>query len=225
MTAEKSLKKQQIIDSTARVKSRNNAAIAMLEDSVSLEHYRNFVKNGAHGCVWTEALQRALDEHEIVVIPPSEEIYWLDGTVVIPSDRHIEAVGAVIRLVPEYPYIMLRNENTRDGTYAPIDRSVRDRNISIHGGSWEESCTARGKRRLHADKSSFWGVQTCMLFNNLDGLTITDVTFSHANSFCVQVGDLTDGVFENFFFISCYYTWYSSYIFISIFHHITGSPR
>ena len=32
MKAEKALKKQQIVDSTARVKSRNNAAIAKLED-------------------------------------------------------------------------------------------------------------------------------------------------------------------------------------------------
>ena len=43
-----------------------------------------------------------------------------------------------------------------------------------------------------------------MLFNNLDHLTITDITFSHVSSFCVQVGDIVDGVFENFFFISCY---------------------
>jgi hypothetical protein len=43
-----------------------------------------------------------------------------------------------------------------------------------------------------------------MLFNNLDHLTMTDVTFSHVASFCVQVGDLTDGVFEHLFFVSCF---------------------
>lgn len=97
------------------------------------------------------------------------------------------------------------NKHIHDGTRAPIDISDRDENISIHGGSWEESCDIRGKRRLNAEfKKNFKGVQTCMLFNNLDHLTITDVTFAHATSFCVQIGDLTNGVFENLNFISCY---------------------
>ena len=196
--------KQQIMQAAFDAKARNEAEIASLTDSVSLLEYASLMREGEHGQIWTEALQAALDAHEIVVIPASEEIYWIDSTVIIPSNRRIEASGATIRLVPEYPYIMLRNEHLGDGTYAPIDTSVRDRNISIHGGSWEESCTVRGKRRLHASTDSFFGVQTCMMFNNLDHLTITDVTFSHATSFCVQVGDLCDGVFENFFFISCY---------------------
>jgi hypothetical protein len=92
----------------------------------------------------------------------------------------------------------------QDGTNAPIHTADRDTNISIHGGCWDEGATTRGARRFHGDESSFCGVQTCMLFNNLDHLTMTDITFAHATSFCVQVGDLTDGVFENFFFISCY---------------------
>ena len=196
--------KQQIMQAAFAAKARNEAEIASLTDSVSLLEYASLMREGEHGQIWTEALQAALDAHEIVVIPASEEIYWIDSTVIIPSNRRIEASGATIRLVPEYPYIMLRNEHLGDGTYAPIDTSVRDRNISIHGGSWEESCTVRGKRRLHAETDSFFGVQTCMMFNNLDHLTITDVTFSHATSFCVQVGDLCDGVFENFFFISCF---------------------
>ena len=169
--------KQQIMQAAFDAKARNEAEIASLTDSVSLLEYASLMREGEHGQIWTEALQAALDAHEIVVIPASEEIYWIDSTVIIPSNRRIEASGATIRLVPEYPYIMLRNEHLGDGTYAPIDTSVRDRNISIHGGSWEESCTVRGKRRLHASTDSFFGV---------------------------QVGDLCDGVFENFFFISCY---------------------
>ena len=99
---------------------------------------------------------------------------------------------------------MLCNRHVHDGTCAPIETSDRDRNISIHGGCWDEGAIKRGKRRYHGDGGSFAGVQTCMLFNNLDHLTITDVTFSHVASFCVQIGDILDGVFENFFFISCF---------------------
>lgn len=196
--------KQHIIEETLQAKKQNEEAISRLNDSVSLSEYRELVRIGQHGLVWTDALQAALNEHEIIVIPQSEEIYWLDNTVSIPSNRRIEATGATIRMCPEYPYVMLRNQHVHDGTYAPIDTSDRDTNISIHGGCWDEGANKRGERRYHGERGSFAGVQTCMLFNNLDHLTITDITFSHVSSFCVQVGDLTNGVFENFFFISCY---------------------
>ena len=204
MQSTKQEKKQQIIDMALAAKKRNEEAIAALTDRVCLSEYAKLVYDGQHGKVWTAALQTALWEHEIVVISPSEDIYWLDSTVEIPSNRRIEAVGATVRLVPEYPYIMLCNEHVHDGTDAPIEGSDKDRNISIHGGCWEESCQKRGARRFREDDGTFKGVQTCMLFNNLEGLTMTDVTFSHAMSFCVQVGDIKDGVFENFFFVSCY---------------------
>ncbi len=197
--------KKEILEKTLAAKRRNEKAIACLHDRVLLTDYCCLTTESEHGTVWTKALQTALDEHEIVVIPPSDDVYWLDSTVIIPSNRRIEASGAVIRLVPEFPYVMLCNEHIHDGTNAPIDTSYRDANISIHGGRWEETCDVRGKRRLNSDFSNtFKGVQTMMLFNNINNLTITDVTFSHANSFCVQVGDLIDGVFENFSFVSCF---------------------
>ncbi|MBQ8817605.1 MAG: hypothetical protein IJZ83_03445 [Clostridia bacterium] len=197
--------KEQILASALEAQRKNYDAVSRLTDSVVLTEYRKLTIEGIHGTIWTKALQTALDEHEIVIIPASQHIYWLDGTIIVPSNRRIEASGATIRLVPEFPYIMMCNKHIHDGTRAPIDTSDRDMNISIHGGNWEESCTVRGKRRLNAEHGkNFKGVQTCMLFNNLDHLTITDVTFAHATSFCVQIGDLTDGVFENFNFISCY---------------------
>ena len=199
MNAEKMAVKQRIIDDTLQAKARNEAAIAALKDSVSLDAYAHLVRESEHGRVWTDALAAAVKEHEIVVIPESDEVYWIDKTVFIPSNTHIEATGAKIRLVPEYPYVMLTNEHVHDGTYAPIDTSDRDVNISIHGGSWEECSKKRGERKFHADKSSFFGVQALMLFGNITHITMTDVTFVSTMGFSVQVGDITDGVFENFF--------------------------
>ena len=162
MNAEKMAVKQRIIDDTLQAKARNEAAIAALKDSVSLDEYVHLTRECEHGRVWTEALAAAVREHEIVVIPASDEVYWIDKTVFIPSNTHIEATGAKIRLVPEYPYVMLANEHVHDGTYAPIDTSDRDVNISIHGGSWEECSTKRGERKFHADKGSFFGVQALL---------------------------------------------------------------
>ena len=102
MQSTKQAKKQQILNATLAVKKRNEEAIATLKDRVCLEDYAELAFDGQHGKVWTAALQKALREHEIVVIPQSEEIYWLDSTVVIPSNRRIEAVGATVRLVIDW---------------------------------------------------------------------------------------------------------------------------
>ena len=209
----KCLIKGMIEKKTAKMREKIMASGAVLTDICHLLNYRKLATAGEHGTVWTRALQRALCEHEVVVIDPAEEVYYIDDTVVIPSDRRIEAVGAVIRLTPACEVLMLRNEHTADGTHAPIDTAVRDRNITIHGGRWEES----QERRLGYGKSGrytwekdgevrrpFYGVSTCMFFNNIDGLRIADATFAHTAGFAVQVGDIRGAVFENIGFVSCY---------------------
>ncbi len=210
----KEQRKQQIETSLLQMKQENLNAIAQLRDSISLSAYAHLTKITEHGTIWTDALQTALREHEIVVIPSSTDIYFIDNTIIVPSHRHIEATGATIRLTPDCEVLMLRNEHTEDGTHAPIDTTHRDYNISIHGGNWEESQTSRGGyskncRYTHFGektdpKKSFYGVSTCLLFNNITGLTLTDMTFAHTAGFSVQTGDLTNGVFENINFDSCY---------------------
>lgn len=208
--------KQKIYEKLGEMEKRNAAKIAALTDRTVLSNYRGLVREGAHGRIWTDALQKALLDHEIVVIPPSNEPYFIDSTVTIPSNRRIEAEGATIRLTPECTVLMLRNEHTQDGTHAPIDKNDRDCNISICGGRWEESNTSRAGygrtgRYLPAPSAaetgavrSFGGVSTCMLFNNMDGLTLTHLTFAHTAGFSVQTGDITDAVFEDITFESCY---------------------
>ena len=195
------------------MKETNLFLIKGLSDQCRLSEYQHLSEASSYGRIWTKALQAALMAHEIVVIDPSDEVYYIDGTVVIPSDRRIEAVGATIRLTPDCDVLMLRNEHTKDGTSAPIDTSDRDRNISIHGGRWEESQAVRagyGISGRYAPRTSeeirrpFYGVSACMLFNNMEGLTLRDMTFAHTAGFAVQVGDLVNGVFENIGFESCY---------------------
>ena len=93
---------------------------AKLSDRCSLADYRALVRavNGTN--MWTAALQKALDEHEIVTIPASPEKYFFDGTVVVPSRRRIEAEGATIRLADGMRTVLLRNASAQDGTLAPI---------------------------------------------------------------------------------------------------------
>lgn len=187
------------------MKAENIKTASSLTKTVSVKDYENLVKNG----IWTEAFRRAILEGEVITIPKSNEPYLIDNTIIIPSNRRIEAEeGAVIRQAEGVGVIMFRNEHTADGTHAPIAAEKRDYNISINGGRWEESYTSRkGYRqsgRYDDDENHFFGVSTCMLFNNIDNLTLTNMTFYHTAGFAVQTGDITNGVFENIEFCQCF---------------------
>jgi len=88
-------KKAEIRETLARMAQENQALIGRLTDKVSLTDYAHLVRPGN---VWTDALQAALNEHEYITIPKADMPYMIDDTVIIPSNRHIEAEeGAVIR--------------------------------------------------------------------------------------------------------------------------------
>ncbi|MBQ3140645.1 MAG: hypothetical protein IJC25_01645 [Clostridia bacterium] len=189
---------EQFLEETA---DENDRLRQSLTDACRLTDY------APDGDRWTAALQQALDCHQIVVIPAAEQPYLLDGTVVIPSDRHIIAEeGAVIRLVSGTEVLMLRNEHTADGTHAPVT-TPRARNISISGGVWEECCTQRmgyGKSGKYDAQRSFYGISTCMLFENLDHLTLRGMTFRNCGGFAVQLGEISNVIIENIRFEGCF---------------------
>lgn len=195
--------KSEIREKLSRMARENRALIDALTDRVSLTSYAHLVRKGG---VWTDALQAALREHEIVHIPSG--LYLMDGSVTIPSNRRIEAdEGAVIRLMEGVRVLLLRNEHTQDGTHAPISRENRDSNISISGGRWEESNTRRagyGKTGMYDMERSFFGVSTLMLFGNMDHLTLENMTFYHTAGFAVQLGDIADADIENIEFVECF---------------------
>lgn len=72
-----------------------------LNDRISLEAFRALVRKDGEKEIWTDALQAAVNAHEIVIIPARTEPYYIDSTVVLPSDRRIEAAGATVRLTKE----------------------------------------------------------------------------------------------------------------------------
>lgn len=193
--------KERIERTLVSVAEENERLRAKLTDRCILTDYMPV------GNIWTVALQRALDEHEIVVIPKSDEPYLIDGSVLIPSNRHIIAEdGAVIKIDESSKLLMLRNSHTKDGTHAPIG-GVRNKNITIEGGLWQEWCPHRlgyGQSGMYDRDRSFFGVSTCMLFNNIDNLTLRRMTFERCGGFAVQLGDISRVIIENIRFVNCF---------------------
>lgn len=196
--------RQTILDRLSAAKKQSKAEIAVLQDTVSLTDYRHLTRQSEWGTIWTSALQTALEEHEVVVIPPAETIYYLDSTIVIPSNRRIEAGDAIICMIPVYEKIMLRNQHTQDGSDLPPLGYNRDRNISINGGIWRQMRTERGNYGTfgaHDDPEiPYHGVYAGMFFNHVDGLSLTDMTLSHIGAFSIQIDSIRGGFFENLIF-------------------------
>ena len=181
--------------------NENDALRSSLKDTVLLTDYAP--KNG----VWTEALQTALNTHEIVIIPKADKPYLIDASVTIPSNRHIIASdGAVIRIADSSRTLLLRNTLTKDGSRMPIVGD-RNKNITIEGGLWQEWCPHRmgyGGSGMYDNERSFFGVSTCMLFNTMDNLTLRNMTFECCGGFAVQLGDISRVIIENITFVNCF---------------------
>ncbi len=199
--------KHSIRDSLYEMRQSNLTQASKLTDTVSLNEYKKYVYSADGYEIWSDALQKALDEHEIVVIEKRDTPYYIDKQIIIGSNRKIEAYGAKIIQVPYCDVIMFRNSSTADGTHYPIKSGERNCNISFFGGYYAESRTKRagyGRSGKYDAQRSFYGVSSLFFFNNMDNLLLCDITFAHTGGFSVQVGDITNAVMEKITFESCY---------------------
>ena len=193
--------KKNIESTLMEMENENIHLLRGLSNSVILTSYKS--KNG----IWTEALQKALNEYEIVIIPASSEPYYVDDSIIIPSNRHIIAEdGATISLVKGTDVLMLRNANTADGTHEKITKK-RSENITIEGGVWTDWCTHRmgyGSSGKYDTGRTFFGVSTLMLFENINHLTLKNMTFKNCGGFAIQLGEISSAVIRNIKFESCF---------------------
>ena len=189
--------REEIIESLSLVRESVVSSADGLGIGVSVEKYAYLVRKNENGySVWTEAFQRAIDENETVIIPSA--LYYIDKTLVIPKNRKLIAYGAHVKKVPEMNTLLLRNEHLKDGSYQRIDRSDEDFNISVIGGTWEDTGREWSFHHgLYDSENGMVGVSACMCFINVRGLYISDIKIIRAGGFGLQLGYLTDGVIEN----------------------------
>ena len=176
---------------------------------VSVTNYASFVRTDDDGIgIWSEAFQKALNENEHIVIPASDEPYYIDKTITVPSNRCIQALdGAVIRLKKGTKTLLLRNENNENGTHIRETFQNPDTDICIIGGLWEEEFEVRagyGTSGMYDAERSYYGVSTCMFFNNVKNLILKNLTFSHQGAFAVQMGNVKNIVIEDIRFKKCF---------------------
>lgn len=205
-------RKEEILCMAQETERRVAKTIETLTRSCKLTDYAgetySVTVDGEERTVWTRALQRAIDENEIVEIPVSDTPYDLDGSVYIDGNCKIVAYGATVRLLPGVNVLMLRNRNVKDGTHAQtVMGEDANENIAILGGTWEESRQRRlgyGKSGMFDENRSMYGVSTCMLFSNVKNLLLKDLKFCHTAGFSVQIGNARDIVVHDIVFDDCF---------------------
>ena len=192
--------REEIIDSLSKMEKANIDLASKLEKASDIKRYSCLVRTDKNKFeIWTDAIQRAIDENEVVIIPKG--IYYVDKTLVVPSNRKIVAYGAHIKKIPEMNTLLLRNEHLRDGSYVKIDGKDSDENISVIGGIWEDTGTEwTFHHGLYDSENSMPGVSACMCFTNIKHLNVRDLKIIRAGGFGIQVGNLSFGVIENIVF-------------------------
>ena len=201
--------KEKLLSDLEAMRLQNESAAASLTKKAQITDYEQYAYTDGNGIkVWSDAIQKAIEENEILIFPASDEPYYIERSIIVPSNRYIKVEGnTTIRQKEGVTLLMLRNANTLDGTHAPIDKSNPDRNITVEGGIWEECRSERagyGKSGKYDEERSFYGVTTCMFFDNIEGLTLKNLTFRHCGGFAIQVGDTKDAVIESIEFKECF---------------------
>lgn len=205
--------KNEIYNKTASMKEEVYRGSKKDVPGVSVECYSSFVYSDDKGNnIWNDAFTAALQENEHIIIPESDKPYYIDRPILIPSNRYIEAQeGACIRLKEGTKTLLFRNENNEDGTHEKEKFDNPDVNIHISGGRWEEERDARagyGRSGMYDEDSyqnkSYYGVSTCMFFNNVKNLILENLTFFHTAGFAVQMGNVENVVVCNIKFESCF---------------------
>lgn len=197
--------KDKIIAALARMRRENESLRDSLEASVSVSVYKDLAYVDEKGrYIWTKAIQRAIDENQSVTIPSAEHPYYVDKTLILPSNRRIKAhKEAHICKIPEMDTVLLRNKNVRDGSHAPIPEGTGDCNITVTGGIWED--TDESNTLYHGmfdSENSMPGVDACFFFNNMTCLNIREVRIVRAGGFGIQIGNLENAVIEDVEFVA-----------------------
>ena len=156
--------------------------------------------------IWTKAFYAAVRNNSRIYVPKGT--YYIDDTIVIPSNRTIKAdKNACICLTGDCKKVLLRNDSVTDCSNGSKKDAKFTCNVSICGGIWSTEFSERaeyGKLGAYDDDDSLHGVYATMLFSGVQNLWLQDMVFKNSAAFAVQIGRTHNFIIENIEFIKCF---------------------
>jgi hypothetical protein len=165
----------------------------------------NETTRSVEGRIWNASIQAALDQHNVAFLPRRDTPYYLDEPIVLKSGQRLSAdPGAEIRLMPGVNTCMVRNTHLVASQKGPVPADATpDTRIVVEGGIWTTLATSvtqsngnvSGRSARQGEVPSCHGV---LLFNNVHGLLVRNITIRQSRAHGVQLSNcrdfLVDGV-------------------------------
>ena len=153
-----------------------------------VEYYGDVVKD------YTATIQRALDLHDSVYIPYSENVIYISKAIILNTGNRLK-VHPDTRIVLVGDSLMLRNRNMIDGHLKKISpNEYSDSDIYISGGIWEAPDT---QKNWYGGKRDFYGCDSLLMMSNVRNVCIEDITFRNSNRMAIQIGNCSSFVVQN----------------------------
>ncbi|MFH0796182.1 MAG: hypothetical protein V2A65_03890 [Candidatus Omnitrophota bacterium] len=156
------------------------------------------------GEVWSDAIDRCLNENGSVFIPCMDTPVYLDRPIVLQSgNRLIVHPETEIRLiVGGAGTCMVRNLSVAFSQDRPVRMCAgADENIFIEGGIWsDQNNEGRGRGGVYDREDSMPGSHGVFLLHNVSGIAVRNVHFRDCSPFAIQIGNAVNFVIESITF-------------------------
>jgi hypothetical protein len=156
------------------------------------------------GAVWSDAIERCLQENGSVLVPAMTSPLYIDRPIVLPSgSRLIVHPETEIRMkIGAAGTCMVRNASIVFSQAGPVSMCAgADTGIMIEGGIWsDQNNEGRGRGGAYDQEGSMPGSHGAFLLHNVAGITVRNVRFRDCSSFAIQLGNTADFVLENMTF-------------------------
>ncbi len=169
------------------------------EETVSITEYLSYCGttefNGKTVTDSVNAIQMALNAHQNVTIPYSEEPLYISRSIIMNSGNQL-SVHPDTRLIFTTDGIFLRNRNVLDGHYHYVEPGIHsDQNIIISGGIWEAPNTIIINASRPFD--GYMGCDSLFLLHNIIGVRLEHVRFAYSNRMCVMIGNCRNFIIQD----------------------------
>lgn len=151
------------------------------------------------GKIWNDAIQNALDKDNAVHLPKRDQLYYIDGPIVLRSGQKLTADSdAEIRLKPGSNTCMVRNEHIVGFADQTVPEDTKpDTDITIEGGIWTTLAngvkdSSGNQRGLSSKKDPVPGTHGVILLHNVRHVTVRNITVRQSRAFAVHLANVSD---------------------------------
>lgn len=154
------------------------------------------------GTVWSDAIEKSLDENNHVHIPKMDEPVYIDRPIVVTTGTQIivHPETEIKIIIDEVEHCLIQNKNIVSGQDGPIELCQgADKDILIEGGIWsDQKNDGAGPQGFRKGKEALMlGSQGAIVLSNVENATVRNLTVKDNSSFGVQIGNARNFLIEN----------------------------